>query len=66
VISDPLQTHSVRFTPYASGELYYDRNHHSWNQSQYGFGVQFPYKKLLMFDPFLLTSDESNDRMFVK
>ena len=34
VISDRLQAGAFRFTPYASGELYYDRNQHSWNQSQ--------------------------------
>ena len=54
VISDRLQAGTVRFTPYASGELYYDRNHNSWNQNQYGFGVQFPYKKRLMLDTYLL------------
>jgi len=54
VISDRLQVRGFRFTPYGSGELYYDRNHHSWNQSQYGFGLQFPYKKTLMLDTYLL------------
>jgi hypothetical protein len=54
VISVPLQMDSFRFTPYGSGELYYDRNRHTWDQNQYGFGVQFPYKKLLMFDSYLL------------
>src|SRR5215471_18433835 len=34
MISDRLQVRQFRFTPYVSGELYYDRNHHSWNQSQ--------------------------------
>jgi hypothetical protein len=54
VIGDRLQARSFRFTPYASGELYYDRNHHSWNQNQYGLGVQFPYKKRWMLDTYLL------------
>jgi uncharacterized protein DUF2490 len=54
VISDRLQVRGFRFTPYGSGELYHDRNHHSWNQSQYGFGIQFPYKKSLMLDTYLL------------
>jgi hypothetical protein len=54
VISDRLEKGTFRFTPYASGELYYDRNHDSWNQSQYGFGVQFPYRKLFMLDTYLL------------
>ena len=43
-----------RFTPYASGELFWDRNRHAWNQNQYAFGVQLPYKKLLMLDTFYL------------
>ena len=42
------------FTPYASGELFWDRNHHSWNQNQYGGGVQLPYHPRLMLDVFFL------------
>jgi hypothetical protein len=45
---------NFRFTPYASGELFWDRNHHSWNENQYSFGVQFPYKSRLMLDTFYL------------
>jgi len=54
VISDRLKFGALRFTPYGSGELYYDRNRRSWNQSQYGFGVQLPYKKSLMLDTYLI------------
>jgi hypothetical protein len=54
VISHRFEKQMFRFTPYASGELYYDRNHHSWNQSQYGGGVQFPHKNLLMLDLYVL------------
>jgi hypothetical protein len=54
VISRRFRTSAFRFTPYGSGELYYDRNHHSWNESRYGFGVQFPYKNRLMFDTYVL------------
>jgi hypothetical protein len=43
-----------RFTPYASGELFWDRNRHTWNQNQYAFGVQLPYKKVLMLDTYYL------------
>jgi hypothetical protein len=43
-----------RFTPYTSGELFYDGNHHSWNQNQYAFGVQLPYKNRLMLDMYYL------------
>lgn len=45
---------AFRFTPYASGELFYDGRHHAWNQNQYGFGMQLPYKKRLMFDTYYL------------
>ena len=54
VISHRFQTSAFRFTPYGSGEPYYDRNHLSWNQSQYGFGVQFPFKNRLMLDTYVL------------
>jgi hypothetical protein len=43
-----------RFTPYASGELFFDGNHHSWNQNQYAFGVQLPFKRRLMVDTYYL------------
>ena len=45
---------TFRFTPYASGELFYDGDHHSWNKNQYSFGVQLPYKKRLMLDTYYL------------
>jgi len=54
VISDRLQVRGFKFTPYGSGELYYDHNDDSWNQSRYGFGIQFPYKKTVMLDTYLL------------
>ena len=54
VVERAFEINRFVFKPYLSGELYYDRNHHSWNQSRYGFGVQFPYKKALMLDTYLL------------
>ena len=53
-VDRPLSVEKLRFTPYASGELFWDRNHHSWNENQYAFGVQFPYKKLFMLDVYYL------------
>lgn len=50
----PFKIGKVRLTPYASGELFWDRNHHAWNENQYAFGVQLPYKKLLMLDTYYL------------
>lgn len=49
-----FKTSKFRFTPYASGELFWDRNHHAWNENQYAFGVKLPYKKLLMLDTYYL------------
>ena len=49
-----FETATFRFMPYASGEIYYDRNADSWDQSKYGLGVQFPYKHFLKFDTYLL------------
>jgi hypothetical protein len=44
----------LNLTPYASGELFWDRNHHAWNENQYSFGVQFSRRKRLMVDLFYL------------
>jgi hypothetical protein len=54
VIDRRLKVENFSFTPYASGELFYDRNHHSWNENQYAFGVQLPYRKRLMLDVYYL------------
>ena len=54
IIDHPLKAGAFHFTPYASGELFYDRNHHSWNENQYAFGAQLPYKKILMLDTYYL------------
>ena len=53
-VDRPFKINKFRFQPYASGELFWDRNHHAWNENQYAFGVQFPYKKLLMLDTYFL------------
>ena len=53
-VNRALRVNKFRFTPYASGELFWDRNHHSWGEDQYSFGVQLPYKHRLMLDTFYL------------
>jgi hypothetical protein len=53
-VDRPLSVDKFRFTPYASGELFWDRNHSSWNENQYAFGVEFPYRKLFMLDVYYL------------
>ena len=54
IVDRAFRANKFRFTPYASGELFWDRNHHLWNENQYSFGVQLPYKQRLMLDIFYL------------
>lgn len=54
MVGRPLELHRFRFTPYAMGELFFDRNSHSWNRTHYGFGSQFPGKGRFMVDTFYL------------
>jgi len=53
-IGRPLDVSGFRFTPYATGEVFYDRNLHSLNRTQYGFGAQFPGRGRFMVDTFYL------------
>jgi hypothetical protein len=49
-----FKVNGFRFTPYISGELFWDRNHHSWTQNEYSTGVQLPYKKQFKLDVYYL------------
>lgn len=53
-VDRPFKRGKVRFIPYATGELFWDRNYHAWNVNQYAFGVRLPYKKLLRLDTYYL------------
>lgn len=53
-VERPLKIEQFKFTPYASGELFFDGQHHKWNQNQFAFGVIVPYKKLLQVDSYFL------------
>jgi len=44
----------LKLTPYAAGELFWDRNHHAWNENQYAFGVQLPLRRRVMLDLYYL------------
>lgn len=68
MIQRPLEAGNFKFTPYVSGEIRHDRDRHSWDESRYGFGVQFPYQKRLMVDTYLLhqncpTCSQTHDNM---
>jgi uncharacterized protein DUF2490 len=43
-----------RFSPFVAGELFWDRNHHSWNENHYAFGVDLPYKKSFVLKTYYL------------
>src|SRR6476620_2721929 len=49
-IERPFKIEQFRLTPYGSGELFFDGQHHEWNENQYVYGVILPYKKLLSVD----------------
>ena len=53
-VDRPINLDKLRFIPYATGELFWDRNHHAWNENQYAFGVRWPYKKLLRVDTYYM------------
>ena len=53
-IERPFQIDKFKFSPYASGELFFDGQHHKWNENQYAFGVILPYKKLFSIDAYYL------------
>lgn len=49
-----LLLHRLRFTPYASAEVYYSWNKSSWNEQQYAVGIEWPYKNWGMLDTYYL------------
>jgi hypothetical protein len=52
-----LEAGRFRFTPYASGEVFYDSAKHSWNETQVAAGVHLPYRRLFMVDAYYLRQD---------
>jgi hypothetical protein len=63
----PMKAGKVRLVPYATGELFWDRNYDAWNLNQYAFGVRLPYKRRVRADIYYMrqncttcTSDSLN------
>lgn len=52
-----LEAGHFRFTPYATGEVFYDSSKHSWNETQVALGVRVPYRRVLMVDAYYLRQD---------
>jgi hypothetical protein len=53
-IERPFRLGKLRLSPYAAGELFWDRNHHAWNENQYAFGVQWPIKRIFKLNTYYL------------
>ena len=53
-VERPFRIGKLRLSPYASGELFWDRNHHAWNENQYAFGVQWPFRKIFKLNTYYL------------
>jgi hypothetical protein len=51
-VERPFLIHAIRFSPYASAEVFYDSPKHSWDQEWYTAGIQWPYKRLLMLETY--------------
>jgi hypothetical protein len=49
---DFLLSDGLRFSPYASAEVFYNGSKHAWNEQWYSAGIEWPYKRLLMVDTY--------------
>jgi hypothetical protein len=54
IVERAFKLRKVRLSPFASGELFWDRNRKSWNQNQYAFGVRLPVKKIFGLDTYFM------------
>jgi hypothetical protein len=54
MIDRPLRVRGFDFIPYASGELFWSRNAHRWDENRSSFGVWLPYRKSVMLDLYYL------------
>jgi hypothetical protein len=51
-IQRSFKVEKFRFTPYASGEIFWDRNLHAFNENQIALGVRLPFKHRLVLDTY--------------
>lgn len=50
---------SVRFTPYATGELYYDTRYRAWNRNEYSFGSETPIGRHAIIELYFMRQNTS-------
>jgi hypothetical protein len=49
--------HHFQITPYASAEVFYDGDKHSWDEEYYAAGLRVPYKRHLLVDAYYLRQE---------
>jgi len=54
IIDHSVEINGFEFTPYSAGELFWDRNSHTWNENRYAFGARLPFGSRFMLDTFFL------------
>jgi Protein of unknown function (DUF2490). len=50
---------SFRFTPYMTGELFYDSRYHKWNRNEYSFGAEMPIRRHAIIEFYFLRQNTS-------
>ena len=50
---------SFRFTPYATGELFYDTRYHIWNRNEYSFGTEIPVHRHTIIEFYYIRQNTS-------
>lgn len=59
MVERELTVRDYRFTPYLSGELFYDSRYEVWNRNRYAIGVRTPLVKHLSIDTYLMRQNDS-------
>jgi len=49
----------LRFTPYATGELYYDTRYRIWNRNEYSFGTEVPIRRHTIIEFYFMRQNTS-------
>lgn len=53
---------SFRFTPYATGELYYDTRYRIWNRNEYAFGTEMPIRRHAIIEFYFMRQNTSRSQ----
>ena len=53
---------AFRFTPYVTGEIYYDTRYRIWNRNEYSFGVEAPIRRHAIVEFYFLRQNTSRSQ----